>query len=61
MELDINKLSENELKILEKYVNKCICEKNEPLISEINTNYISPKDEEMFNDISESISSEDEF
>ena len=59
MELDINKLSENELKILEKYVNKCICEKNEPSISETNTNYISPKDEEMFNDISESISSEE--
>ncbi len=61
MELDINKLSENELKTLEKYVNKCICEKNEPSISETNTNYISPKDEEMFNDISESISSEDEY
>ena len=59
MELDINKLSENELKILEKYVNKCICEKNEASISETNTNYISPKDEEMFNDISESISSEE--
>ena len=61
MELDVNKLGENELKILEKYVNRCLNEKNEILHSETNTNYISPKDEEMFNDLSESVSSDEEY
>ena len=61
MELDVNKLGENELKILEKYVNRCLNEKNEVLHSETNTNYISPKDEEMFNDLSESVSSDEEY
>ena len=59
MELDVNKLGENELKILEKYVNRCLNEKNEVLHSETNNNYISPKDEEMFNDLSESVSSDE--
>jgi len=61
MELDVNKLGENELKILEKYVNRCLNEKNEVLHSETNNNYISPKDEEMFNDLSESVSSDEEY
>ena len=61
MELDVNKLGENELKILEKYVNRCLNENNEVLHSETNTNYISPKDEEMFNDLSESVSSDEEY
>ena len=57
MELDVNKLPENELKLLEKYVNKCAFEKENS--SETNTNNIIPEDEEMFNDLSESISSEE--
>ncbi len=62
MELDVNKLTESELKVLEKYVNRCASEKIEPSQSETNTNYINPEEEEMFNDLSESISSdEDEF
>ena len=58
MELDVNKLPENELKLLEKYVNKCAFEKENS--SETNTNNIIPEDEEMFNDLSESISSDED-
>ena len=58
MELDVNKLPENELKLLEKYVNKCAFEKKNS--SETNTNNIIPEDEEMFNDLSESISSDED-
>ena len=61
MEVDINKLPEKELRLLENYVNKCEFEKSEHLQSETNTNCITPE-EEMFDDLSESISSdEDEF
>ena len=61
MEVDINKLPEKELKVLENYVNKCENEKSEHFQSETNTNCITPE-EEMFDDLSESISSdEDEF
>ena len=59
MELDVNKLPENELKVLEKYVNKCAFEKDN-LQSGININYNSPEDEDMFNDLSESISSDED-
>ena len=58
MELDVNKLPENELKLLEKYVNKCAFEKENS--SETTTNNIIPEDEEMFNDLSESISSDED-
>ena len=58
MELDVNKLPENELKLLEKYVKKCAFEKQNS--SETNTNNIIPEDEEMFNDLSESISSDED-
>ena len=55
MELDVNKLPESELKILEKYVNKCTSEH-----SETNTNCVTPQDEYMFSDLSESISSDED-
>ena len=61
MEIDINKLPDKELKLLENYVNQCESEKSEHIQSETNTNCITPE-EEMFDDLSESISSdEDEF
>jgi hypothetical protein len=61
MEIDINKLPDKELKLLENYVNQCESEKSEHIQSETNTNCIT-SEEEMFDDLSESISSdEDEF
>ena len=59
MELDVNKLPENELKLLEKYVNKCAFDKENSQI-ETNINYNIPDEEEMFNDLSESISSDED-